>query len=177
MLYCPRPRCLSLFHRIDESGEGFLCFFYNLPNTFNWKEVCSGLYHSYMVFIIPTYSFLWANFVFEASSWALYLWPQGFCILIPVHNWPLAILPEFFYHLIGNRQIVPSVNKCSIPPKFYPAPENQLLLPCLAFDFIIFEATFSLDFKSVFCSETSALWWVQESCRFVDYLIFLFILL
>lgn len=48
-----------------------------------------------------------------------------------------------FYHLIGNRQIVPWVNKCSIPPKFYPAPENQLLLPCSAFDFIIFGGNFS----------------------------------
>ena len=122
------------------------------------------------------YSFLWANFVFEASSWALYLWPQGFCVLIPVHNWPLAILPEFFLPSHWQQTDCPLGKQVLYPPQFLPCPWDSTTAPMLSFWFYYFwRQLFSLDFRSVFCSETSALWLVQESCRFVDYLIFLFI--
>ena len=75
-------------------------------------------------------------------EFTLYLWPQGFCILIPVHNWPIAISPEFFLPF-SLATDCPVSKQVLYLPKFYPAPENQPLLPCSDFDFIILGGNFS----------------------------------
>ena len=83
-------------------------------------------------------------------EFTLYLWPQGFCILIPVHTWPIAILPEFFLPF-SLATDCPVGKQVLYLPKFYPALRINHYSHAQILILLFLEATFLLGFQvSVF---------------------------